>query len=129
VSEDFLLRLNVRPGDRVRIGGQEFRISAAIISEPDRMSGSFAVGPRVLISRESFATTGLAGPGSRASQRLLFRIGAADLSAVEAELRRAFPEALVVNFRDMNPRVSRGIARASTFLSLVSLIALIVGAI
>lgn len=128
-SDDLLLRLKLKVGDTVRIGGQPFRIVAALMKEPDRMSGSFSVGPRILISREGLERTHLVGLGSRASQRLLFRAGTMDLKTVEGELRRQFPEALIVNYRDMNPNVARGISRATTFLSLVSLIALIVGAI
>ncbi|HYO81174.1 MAG TPA: FtsX-like permease family protein, partial [Bryobacteraceae bacterium] len=129
VSEDLLLRLGVRQGQMLRLGRQEFRINAVLTSEPDRMSGAFSVGPRVLISRDSLASTGLIGFGSRASQRLLFQAGSHPVTWVEAELKKAFPEALIVNYRDMNPNVSRGISRTSTFLSLISLIALIIGAI
>ena len=113
----------------MRIGGQAFRLAGTLVKEPDRMSGSFSVGPRILISRAGLERTELVGLGSRASQRILFRTGSQNLSSVEAELKRAFPEALVVNFREMNPNVQRGIQRATSFLSLVSLIALIVGAI
>lgn len=128
-SDDLMLRLRLQTGDTVRIGGQPFRVAGVLVKEPDRMSGSFSVGARVLISRAGLERTGLVGLGSRASQRILFRTGAQNLATVEAELKRAFPEALVVNFRDMNPNVQRGIQRATSFLSLVSLIALIIGAI
>src|SRR5262245_19798431 len=50
VVEDTLLpRLKRRIGDTIRIGGQEFRLKATIISEPDRVAGGFTLGPRVLI--------------------------------------------------------------------------------
>ena len=55
VSDDLLVRLNVRTGDLLHIGGQDFRIAGVMVSEPDRMTGSLNVGPRVMISR--------AGPG------------------------------------------------------------------
>ena len=44
-------------------------------------------------------------------------------------MRKVFPDALVTDFRETNPNIARGLNRATTFLSLVSLIALIVGAI
>ena len=128
-SDDLMLRLKIRVGDTVRIGGRPFRVAATLLKEPDRMSGSFSVGPRVLISRDALEKTNLVGLGSRASQRLLFKAGLVDLGTVERDLRREFPEALIVNYREMNPNIARGIGRATTFLSLVSLIALIVGAI
>jgi putative ABC transport system permease protein len=129
VSDDLLLRLRVANGQTVRIGGQAFRIAGVLVNEPDRMSGSFGVGPRILISRASLERTGLVGVGSRASQRILFRLGNRQLQEVEAALRRVFPEALYVNFREINPNVQRSIQRAISYLSLVSLIALIIGAI
>lgn len=128
-SEDLLLRLRVKMGDQIRVGGQPFRIAGLLVREPDRMAGTFSVGPRIIISREGLKRTGLVGVGSRASQRLLFRTGRLQPVAVENELRRAFPEALVVNVREINPNIARGLDRATTFLSLVSLIALVVGSI
>ena len=43
----------------VKVGGQDFRVAGILTIEPDRMSGSFNVGPRVLISREGLERTGL----------------------------------------------------------------------
>ncbi len=76
VDDAVLLRLNARVGDTIRIGGQPFRISAEVVTEPDRMTGSLNVGPRVLLSQEGLARTGLLIPGSRAAERFLFRIPA-----------------------------------------------------
>lgn len=131
ISDDLRLRLRVGTGDSVRVGGKPFRVAGIIVAEPDRMSGSFSVGPRLMITRGGLNRTGLIGLGSRASQRILLRLppGTLDLPAAEAELRRGFPEGLIVNYRELNPNVSLGLQRATTFLSLVSLIALIVGAI
>jgi putative ABC transport system permease protein len=130
ISDDLQLRLNARPGDLLRIGDEEFRVAGIVIAEPDRMSGSFNVGPRVMITREGLDRTGLMRLGSRASQRFLFALPqGVDVERVRTELRRAFPEALIVDFREINPNISRGLNRATTFLSLISLIALIIGAI
>jgi len=46
VSEDLLMRLNVRTGEMLHIGGQDFRIAGVVTGEPDRMTGSLNVGPR-----------------------------------------------------------------------------------
>lgn len=131
LSEDLRMRLQVRTGDSVRIGNEQFRVAGVLVKEPDRMSGSLSIGPRALLSSAALERAGLLGLGSRASRRFLFKLppGAPPLTSAEAELKRAFPEGLVVNFRDLNPNVSRSIGRATTFLSLVSLIALVIGAI
>ncbi len=74
VGEDLLLRLGLHVGDELKIGGQLFRIAATVVNEPDRLSGNFAAGPRVFLSRASLAQTGLLAPGSHATERLLFQV-------------------------------------------------------
>jgi putative ABC transport system permease protein len=131
VSEDLLLRLNMKPGDDLRIGGEDFRIVGKLESEPDRMSGSMNVGPRILMSREGLERTGLLMPGSRAAERFLFRIPAQGIGIEEVrrDLKSVFPDSLINDFRQTNPAIEQGLERATIFLSLVSLIALIVGSL
>jgi putative ABC transport system permease protein len=131
VSDDVLLRLNLRIGDNVRLGGQEFRIIGQVTYEPDRMLGSLNVGPRVMMTREGLDRTGLMLPGSRAAERFLFRLqpGSPSIADVRGQLKKAFPEALIADYRETHPIITQGLSRATTFLSLVSLITLIVGAI
>src|SRR5262249_18270883 len=74
VSDGVLLRLGAKIGDSVRIGGQSFRISSEVINEPDRMTGSINVGPRVMMSRAGLERTGLLIAGSRAAERFLFKV-------------------------------------------------------
>ncbi len=131
VSEDLLLRLQVKAGDSVRLGASEFRIAAVVRVEPDRMTGSLNVGPRVLISRQGLDRSGLIRTGSRAAQRYLFRLspGGETVAAVRVRLKQVFPNALIADFRETHPLITRGLNRATRFLSLVSLIALVVGAL
>ncbi len=131
VSSDLLLRLKVNVGEEVRAGGQQFRIAGVVESEPDRMSGTLNVGPRVMMSRGGLDRTGLIGFGSRAAQRFLFQLspGSPPVERTRRFLRRTFPEAQVIDFRETHPTITRGLERATTFLSLVSLVALIVGAL
>jgi putative ABC transport system permease protein len=131
VSDDILLRLNLKVGDALRLGGQPFRIIGQVVYEPDRMLGTLNVGPRVMITREGLDRTGLMLPGSRAAERFLFRLptGFPPIEQVRAQLKKAFPDALISDYRESHPIITRGLNRATTFLSLVSLITLIVGAI
>jgi len=130
-GEDVLIRLGVKVGEHVHLGSADFRMSAIVLSEPDRMSGSLNVGLRMMISREGFARTGLMQLGSRAAERYLFKIEPNGPSMEEARLAilHALPEARVIDSRESNPLITRGLDQATTFLSLISLIALIVGAI
>ena len=131
VAQDILLRLNVKVGDRLRIGTEAFRISAVVLNEPDRMSGTLSVGLRMMMSRAAFERTGLMGFGSRGAYRYLFKMSplSPPVAEVRGALREALPEALIADFRESNPIITRGLDRATIFLSLVSLIAMIVGAL
>ncbi len=130
VSEDLLLRIGIGVGDQIRLGGQPFRIVATIANEPDRMSGSMNVGPRLIINREGLERAGLMLPGSRAAERYLFRIPpTTNVEDVRTSLKIAFPESMIADFRQAHPAIENGLRQATTFLSLVSLISLIVGAL
>jgi putative ABC transport system permease protein len=131
VSDDLLVRLNVRTGDLLHIGGQDFRIAGVMVSEPDRMTGSLNVGPRVMISRQGLDRTGLITPGSRATERYLFALpagGGPDVAEARAVLKAAFPEATIADYRETHPIITRGLDHSTTFLSLIGLIALVIGA-
>jgi len=131
VSDDILLRMHLKVGDTLRLGGQPFRIAGVVAFEPDRMLGSLNVGPRVMITREGLDRTGLILPGSRAAERFLFQLtpGGPDITQVRERLKKAFPEALIADYRESHPIITQGLDRATTFLSLVSLITLIIGAL
>ena len=130
-AQDALLRLNAKVGDELKIGAATFRVVAGILSEPDRMSGSMNVGLRMMLSREAMERTGLMAFGSRSSYRYLFKMrsGAPPVAEVRTAVKSALPESLVADFRESNPIITRGLDRATTFLSLISLIAMIVGAL
>jgi putative ABC transport system permease protein len=131
VSDDLLFRLKTHVGGNLRLGGQDFRIVARLVAEPDRLTGSLNVGPRVMINREGLDRTGLIGIGSRAAQRYLFRLPprGPGVQQVRDMLKQVFPEGLIADYRETHPIITRGLERSTTFLSLISLIALIVGAL
>jgi putative ABC transport system permease protein len=131
VSEDLLIRLDIKRGDVVKLGAAEFTIAAVVLSEPDRMTGSLNVGPRVLITREGLDRAGLVKAGSRSAQRYLFRLGGASppIAQIRDELKRALPSAMIADYRETHPLITRGLNRSERFLSLIGLIALIVGAL
>src|SRR5271154_4599748 len=138
VADDLLVRLNLKVGDQLKIGTQLFRIASVVVNEPDRLSSSFAAGPRVLIAREGLDASGLLAPGSHAGQRYLFRVpkpkngapisdkAVADL---KTQLEKLLPEAQIIAYRETNPALTQGLDRATSLLSLMSLVALVLGAI
>jgi len=130
VTPELLMRLKVAPGDVIRLGGKEFRITGTLMSEPDRLASGFGPGMRVLISRPGLERTGLIQFGSRAAQRFLFKLKPnADLDAIKQQLKQAFHRVYLSDYREGSPVVGRAIENTTTFLSLISLIALIVGSL
>jgi putative ABC transport system permease protein len=138
VAEEFLIRLNAQVGQTLRLGGRSFRIAAVLRQEPDRISAGAGLGPRVMISRAALERTGLLAPGSRASQRLLMKLpekpgagasAGADAADMRKQLEEALPDAQVMDFREGNPGLSRGLDNATAILSLICLVAMVLGAI
>ena len=130
VAEEFLIRLNARVGQTLRLGGINFRIAAVLKQEPDRLSAGAGLGPRVMISREALRQTGLIAPGSRASERLLMKLPAqADPVALRKQVEAVLPDAQVMDFKEGNPALSQGLDNATAMLSLICLVAMVLGAI
>ena len=131
VTDDLLLRLGAAVGDQVKLGDALFTIAATIAVEPDRMTGSLNVGPRVMLSHQALDRSGLIVRGSRASQRYLFKLPAEGLTIETARkrLEATFRRNRIADFRETHPTIRRGLDRATNFLSLVSLVAMIVGAL
>jgi putative ABC transport system permease protein len=130
VSRDLLIRIEVSPGDEVQIGAGKFRINAILKSEPDRIAFGIDIGPRILISREGLERSELIQFGSRATESFLYRFPSQGLDLDEARdilyanLKR---RVRITDYRNPNPRVSRGLERTADFLSLLGLLALLVG--
>src|SRR3984885_13102801 len=130
VADEFLIRLNAHVWHTLRLGGRNFKITAILKQEPDRMSAGAGMGPRVMVSRAALERTGLLAQGSRASQRLLMKLPpAADAAAVRKQVETALPDAQVMDFKEGNPALSQGLDNATAILSLICLVAMVLGAI
>ena len=57
-------------GDRVRIGTHEVTVAGILAYEPDRSVSFITFGPRVLMSMDTLAATGLDQPGAMITHRL-----------------------------------------------------------
>jgi putative ABC transport system permease protein len=131
VDENLLVRLNAKVGDHLKIGNGVFRIAAVIVREPDRMSAGVGLGPRVMITRKALQKAGLLGLGSRATERYLFRLDdpKQEIAGVREKLEKVLPDALITDFRETNPALTNGLDHATGLLSLICLVAMVLGAI
>ena len=124
------MRLKVEPGDSIRLGGKEFRITGTLVTEPDRLASGFGPGMRALVSRSGLERTGLIQFGSRAAQRFLFKLKpGANLDRIKDQLRQTARRMYISDYREGSPAIGKAIDNTTTFLSLISLIALIVGSL
>ncbi|MET3522727.1 ABC transporter permease [Mesorhizobium abyssinicae] len=128
-------RLNLKLGDRVKLGGATFELRARLVNEPDAVSDGFGFAPRLLVSSEGLAASGLIQPGSLVENAYKIRLPAgaseADLKAIQDRAAKAFPEAgwSIRTRSNAAPALSSNIERFSQFLTLVGLTALVVGGV
>lgn len=128
-----LSRFGIEPGDTLKVGEATFEVRAKIAQEPDRAADGFILGPRVLMSREALATTGILRPGSLITWRYRVKLppGASprDVKSVRRQATEAFPDAgWSIRTRDRAaPGIDRFLDRLTFLLTLVGLTALIVG--
>jgi putative ABC transport system permease protein len=130
VDDNLLVRLRAKVGDPLKIGGRWFRIAAVIEKEPDRMTAGVGLGPRVMMTRRAMDETELLQPGSRATERYLFALGdKLKVADVRAQIEKILPDAQVTDFRETSPTLTQGVDRATGLLSLICLVAMVLGAI
>lgn len=132
-------RLDLKPGNRLKIGDVTFELTGRLVSEPDKIAAGIGFGPRFLMSVEALRATGLVQPGSLV--RWTYRIslpGAGGGSqpsplAVADQLKQELPEAAagweIRTRENADPRFTRNIERFTQFLTLVGLTALLVGGV
>ena len=135
VGPDLLSRLALRPGDALRVGGADFRIAGLVLAEPDRVGGTFSVGPRVFLARAGLKRTVLEGAGSRVLYRALLKLPAdtpaARVKAVAEQLDKALGanRIRIENYTEAQPTLRRSLSRAERFLGLVALLSLLLGGV
>ncbi len=126
--ESRLLRLlGINIGDRLGVGQTRLRIGAILSHEPDAGGSLFNLAPRVLMNHTDLDATGLIGPASRATYRLLL---AGDAKAVSGFKRwvepRLSPNMSINEASDARPEFASAVDRASRFLHLATLVTLLV---
>ncbi len=130
VDESLLVRLHTQVGANLRIGGHPFRIAALIAKEPDRLTAGVGIGPRVMMTRRAIEAIGLLQAGSRSTQRYLFRLPLdAPIAGDRAALEHTLPEAVIGDYREGSPELTEGLDEARGLLSLICLVAMVLGAI
>ena len=91
VAPELAEKLHLESGSTLKIGGQNFIVRGRVLSEPDKVNVSLALGPRIMLSLEGFARTGLEAFGSRIDRVMLVKLpglaSAAETEAAEKTLK------------------------------------------
>ncbi len=127
-----LERLGISPGAEILIGNARIRIGATLASEPDALSDGFGFAPRLMISSDALAASGLVQTGSLVEHTYKVRLpDPADVPLIRVQAETRFPSAgwSIRTSGNAAPSLNANITRFSQFLTLVGLTALIVGGV
>jgi len=131
VRPELLAQLDVKVGDALAIGTQQYTIRGVIESEPGRRLGAFSIGPRVFVALADLEQSGLLGFGSRTTSQRLLRVPDASLDDLMRHLRADFANefARVRSYKGTEDDIGEDFGRAENYLSLVGLVIVILGGI
>ncbi len=125
-------RLQIAPGDRIRLGAAEFMLTALLERAPDSIPTGPMLGPRTIVLTSDLAESGLLAPGSLFSSHYRMKLpDNADLQEIASEARDNFADR-GLQWQDRtnaNTGVRAFIQRVGAFLVLVGLAGLVVGGI
>jgi putative ABC transport system permease protein len=125
-----LTAIDLHVGSQVSIGAATFRVGHVLISRPDQ-SGTFAeLAPTLLMNDADLAATQLIQPGSRVSYRALFAGERSRIDEFKTWLSAHKKQGeRVSDITDASPQVRNAVERAGRFLSLASLVSVLLCAI
>jgi putative ABC transport system permease protein len=125
-----LAALGIKVGDTVSLGARSFRVSQVLISRPDQGGGFGELAPSLLVNLADLPATRLLQPGSRASHALLFAGEREAIAEFKLWLGRERERGeRLRDVREASPQIQSAIDRAGRFLSLASLVAVLLCAI
>jgi putative ABC transport system permease protein len=137
VDAALLGALDLKVGDDLLLGDAQLRIARVIVVEPDRGTGFVNFAPRVMLSEDDLAATGLIQPASRVRYRLAVASPTGDdarvrefVNGTEQQIERQGLRGIRVEALESGrPDMRQTLDRASRFLNLVALLAALLAAV
>lgn len=129
VARILLEDLNVKVGDKIKIGEGEFIIRGSFDQEPGGSTG-FRLGARVFVEKKAFENSGFAQNASRVRRGILYRTSDNPTHLV-AELRETLKGTTlrVQSYRETQERLGEQFARTENYLALTGLLILVLGGV
>jgi putative ABC transport system permease protein len=125
-----MAQLALEVGTSVHIGAAIFRITQVLDYRPDQGGGYVNLAPSVLINYEDLGATQLIQPGSRVNYYALFAGRTAAVADFRTYLKQAkLPSERIDDVAGSSRQLSAAIDRATRFLNLASLAAVLLAAI
>lgn len=130
VDQAVLGRMEINIGDKVDIGVASFTIAGVIVNIPDRSFASVFSNPTIIMNNDDLDKTELIQPGSRISYRYLFSGDNDDLIAFGEWIKPKLNEAQDwIDVKSSQSRIGRTLNTAEKFLSLASMLGIVLAAI
>ena len=125
-----LAAIDARVGDTVSVGAASLRITRVLITRPDQGGGFGELAPSMLIHADDLPSTRLLQPGSRATHALLFAGDRKQIERFKTWLDKSKQRGeRLRDVAEASPQIQNAIDRAGRFLSLASLVAVLLCAI
>ena len=122
--------LGAQVGDSVSVGAATFRISRVLVSRPDQGTGFVELAPSLILNDTDLVATQLIQPGSRVSHAALFAGTPAQTEGFARWLAaHKQPGERLRDLREASPEVGNASTRATKFLLLASLAAVLLCAV
>ncbi|MEM6640886.1 MAG: FtsX-like permease family protein [Pseudomonadota bacterium] len=125
-----LAQLGIDVGGVLELGAIELTVDAVITYRPDQSPGFSGLAPALVLNDDDLARSELLGEGSRASYILLLAGDRGAISEYAAAVRPDLPDDMRLQDRgDAGRELNTAIQRASRFLSLASLVSLLLASV
>jgi putative ABC transport system permease protein len=125
-SSKLLATLGGAVGTRLAIGAGTFTVTRVLISRPDQGANLADLAPTLIMNLKDLPATQLIQPGSRVSYSGLFAAGPAVMRAFRPWLLEHMrPEDRLRDVRDASPQLESAVDRAGRFLTLASLVSVL----
>jgi len=125
-----IARLDVEVGATIRLGAAEFKLTKVLDFRPDQGIGFTAMAPSILVNITDVPAMDVIKTGSRVTYRQLFAGASGDLNKFIKQIKPELSdEERVSTIEDAGEQISAAIDRARRFLTLASLVTVILAAI
>jgi len=125
-----MARLGVEVGDTIKLGAAEFVLTRVLEFRPDQSMGFTSLAPSVLVHIDDVPSMDVVRTGSRVTYRQLFAGEPGDVEKFRASVTAELgPEERLSTVDDASEQISAAISRAKRFLTLASLVTVILAAV